>query len=208
MYSLFQYKISKEEVTSRAMWLTIWSAGRLGNQFLGEACIPLGSLDLSDPGEQWYQLHDFVETGIVLPARLTSPLSGQRSASPSHRSRANAFSRSTTPASRRGSTKSLALGSQDGDSQPPASTETEKKSMPRQVSTDSEPADHQHLVVTQGEKRGSADSIIPVITVAEESQGGMSKGKWLNFHCFFFYIINIHSCHYYNLCYVITQIWY
>lgn len=160
------------------MWLTIWSAGRLGNQFLGEACIPLGSLDLSDPGEQWYQLHDFVETGVVLPAHLTSPLLGQRShASPSHRSRANAFSRSTTPASHRGSTKSLTVGSQEGDSQAPitsvTTTEMEKKSMPRQASTDSDPAHHQHLVITQGEKRGSADSIIPVITVDKES-GGVS----------------------------------
>ena len=157
------------------MWLTVWSAARLGNQFLGEACIPLGALDLTDPGEQWYQLHDFVETGVILPAHLTSPLPGQRQAShasPSHRIRANAFSRSATPASHRGSAKSSASGIHDSGSPSPVpsdNTEAGKKLLSRQLSTDSDPALHQHLVISQGEKRGSADSIIPVITVDDGS---------------------------------------
>ena len=162
-----QYKISKEDVTSRAMWLTVWSAGRLGNQFLGEACIPLGSLDLSDPGEQWYQLHDFVESGVVLPSNLTgsaSPLPGH---TPSHhRTRAHAFSRSPTPGSRRGSSKSSesldksSLGREKS---------TSKSSLVHQASVDSEAAqDPHHLLITQGEKRGSSDSIIPVITIDNE----------------------------------------
>ena len=167
-----QYKISEEEVTSRAMWLTVWSAGRLGNQFLGEVCIPLGSLDLSDPGEQWYQLHDFYETGVILPPQLSSSHdsthSRPSSASPSHRQRSHAFSR--------GSLKSASSGgSQDTDSFEsfvPATSlaQSTRKSLPHQISLDSDTAqDYQHLVIPQGEKRGSADSIIPVITIGSES---------------------------------------
>ena len=174
-----QYKIGQEDVTSRAMWMTVWSAGRLGNQFLGEACIPLGSLDLTDPGQRWYQLHDFVETGVVLPPNLTSAPSAQGSShsphSPSqHRTRANAFSRSATPASRRESIKSMASddgesGSQSPVPAPASQDKLPSKSMPpRQASTDSD-AGHLHLVIPQGEKRGSSDSIIPLIKVEDET---------------------------------------
>lgn len=141
-------------------------------------CIPLGSLDLTDPGERWYQLHDFVETGVILPVSLTSSSSAdqgpRRQGSPSHRGRANAFSRSTTPASRPGSTKSLESGDRESKSQSPVpappndNLEVAAKSMPRQASTDSDTY-HQHLVIPQGEKRGSADSIIPVINIEGES---------------------------------------
>ena len=169
-----QYKIGSEDVTSRALWLTVWSAGRLGNQFLGEACIPLGSLDLTDPGERWYQLHDFVETGVVLPQNLIgnrsgSPASGQ---SPSlHRTRANAFSRSPTPVTRQDSTKSI---DREPDSQSPvpipASQEGKlvlKSMPPRQASADSD-GGQQFLIIPQGEKRGSPDSIIPLVKVDDQ----------------------------------------
>ena len=169
-----QYKISSEDVTSRAMWLTVWSAGRLGNQFLGEACIPLGSLDLTDPGQRWYQLHDFVETGVVLPPHLTSAPSTQSSSpgrSPSlHRTRANAFSRSTTPVSRQDSTKSIdrESGSQSPVPVPASQGKLVPKSMPpRQASADSD-GGQQFLVIPQGEKRDSQDSIIPLIKIENQ----------------------------------------
>lgn len=168
-----QYKIAKEDVTSRAMWLTVWSAGRLGNQFLGEACIPLSSLDLSDPGEQWYQLHDFVESGVILPTNMAgsaSPLPGH--APSHHRTRAHAFSRSPTPGSRRSSTKSLDSGDKSSHAPSPVpinvASPLSQSSLPHQASVDSQ--DQHHLVITQGEKRGSSDSIIPVITVDTDKE--------------------------------------
>lgn len=172
-----QYKIGSEDVTSRAMWLTVWSAGRLGNQFLGEACVPLGSLDLTDPGQRWYQLHDFVETGVVLPPNLTTAPSTQsgthspRHSSALHRTRANAFSRSSTPVSRQDSTKSIdrESGSQSPVPIPASQGKLTPKSMPpRQASTDSDAGGQQSLVIPQGEKRGSEDSIIPLIKIEDQ----------------------------------------
>lgn len=153
------------------MWLTVWSAGRIGNQFLGEACIPLGPLDLTDPGEQWYQLHDFVETGVILPSSSSSGRHSRTSPTSSlHRTRANAFSRSSTPSSRRGSIKSTTSGSHEAESPAPAAAlqPATNKPIPHQLSVDSDAVCDQHMVIPQGEKRGSADSIIPVITIDYE----------------------------------------
>ena len=156
------------------MWLTVWSAARIGNEFLGEACIPLGSLDLTDPGQRWYQLHDFIETGVVLPPNLTSVPSTQGSSgghSPAqHRTRANAFSRSSTPVSRQDSTKSMdrESGSQSPIPVPASQGKLVPKSMPpRQASGDSD-GGKQFLVIAQGEKRGSEDSIIPLIKIEDQ----------------------------------------
>jgi hypothetical protein len=157
------------------MWLTVWSAARIGNQFLGEACIPLGSLDLTDPGQRWYQLHDFTETGVILPPNLTSAPSTQgsssgRRSSAQHRTRANAFSRSSTPVSRQDSTKSIdrESGSQSPVLVPSSQGKLVPKSMPpRQASADSD-GGRQFLVIAQGEKRGSEDSIIPLIKIEDQ----------------------------------------
>ena len=65
----YQYEVpSVDDLTGRALWLTIWHTSKLtSNSFLGEACIPLVTLDLDNPSEQWYTLHDFTESGIILP---------------------------------------------------------------------------------------------------------------------------------------------
>ena len=165
------------------MWITVWSAGRLGNQFLGEACVPFSSLDLTDPGQRWYQLHDFVETGVVLPPNLTSApstLSRSGQSSAQHRTRSNAFSRSPTPASpsRRDSTKSTASDDHERESGSQSSISTPSKlvltpSPPRRASAESEQevGKGSGLIIPQGEKRDSSDSIIPLIKVEEQKVG-------------------------------------
>ena len=56
--------ISKSELSSRTLLLTVWDWSRFGrNQFLGEVHLPLSSLELADsynqPG-QWYLLQEKV----------------------------------------------------------------------------------------------------------------------------------------------------
>ena len=60
---LVQYDLSKSELSSRTLLLTVWDWNRFGtNQFLGEIRLPLASLDsLSQDGlDQWYLLPDKV----------------------------------------------------------------------------------------------------------------------------------------------------
>ena len=56
-----QYKLSKSELNSRTLWLSVWDWDRFGrNQFLGEVYIPLASLDLTMSGSEWYSLQEKV----------------------------------------------------------------------------------------------------------------------------------------------------
>ncbi len=59
-----QYDISKSELGSRTLLLTVWDWSRFGrNQFLGEVRLPLSSLELTDSysqPDQWYMLQDKV----------------------------------------------------------------------------------------------------------------------------------------------------
>ena len=63
---LVQYDLSKSELSSRTLLLTVWNWNRFGsNQFLGDIRLPLASLDLTvsrDKGglDQWYLLQDKV----------------------------------------------------------------------------------------------------------------------------------------------------
>ena len=62
-----QYKLSKSELNSRTLWLSVWDWDRFGrNQFLGEVHIPLASLDLSISSSGWYNLQDKVHVVFVL----------------------------------------------------------------------------------------------------------------------------------------------
>ena len=84
--SIQQYSVVKDDVTQRAIWLSVWDQDRFGsNKFLGELCLPLSSLDLSDSTPFWYKLQDFAEAGGILhsapvpsassPTSPTSPTS-------------------------------------------------------------------------------------------------------------------------------------
>ncbi len=65
---LTQYKVSKSELDSRTLWLSVWDWDRFGrNQFLGEVHLPLSSLDLRDTGEHWHVLQDKVCNMITSP---------------------------------------------------------------------------------------------------------------------------------------------
>ena len=59
-----QYDISKSGLSSRSLLLTVWDWSRFGrSQFLGEVCLPLSSLELTDScsqPDQWYLLQDKV----------------------------------------------------------------------------------------------------------------------------------------------------
>ena len=60
LYSI-QYKITRTEVTSHTLWLSVWDWDRFGrNQFLGEVRLPLSSADLNDKEDHWHTLQDQV----------------------------------------------------------------------------------------------------------------------------------------------------
>ena len=56
-----QYTLSKPELKSRTLSLSVWDWDRFGrNQFLGEIYLPLSLLDLTNSNSQWYSLRDKV----------------------------------------------------------------------------------------------------------------------------------------------------
>ncbi len=56
-----QYKVSRSELSSRTLSVSVWDWDRLGrNQFLGGVHLDLSSLDLSDISESWFVLQDKV----------------------------------------------------------------------------------------------------------------------------------------------------
>ena len=61
-----QYKMSKSDLTSTTLWLSVWSRDRFSaNLLLGEAYLPLSSLDLDCIQDQWYKLQGRVSVLIV-----------------------------------------------------------------------------------------------------------------------------------------------
>ena len=80
LYSIQQYSVVKDDLNQRAVWLSVWDQDRFGsNKFLGELCLPLSSLDLSDSIPYWYKLQDFAEAGGILHA---TPVPSASSPSP------------------------------------------------------------------------------------------------------------------------------
>ena len=62
MYTYIQYgNISEVEIRKKTLWVSVWHWDRYGrNQFLGEVCLPLSSLDLTDSTDKWFTLQDRV----------------------------------------------------------------------------------------------------------------------------------------------------
>ena len=56
-----------DDLTSRTLWLSVWDWDGIGrNQFLGEVCLPISSMDLNDPSPSWYTLLEKVCDTIVM----------------------------------------------------------------------------------------------------------------------------------------------
>ena len=78
-----QYSVVQDDLKQRAVWLSIWDQDRFGsNKFLGELCLPLSSLDLSDSTPYWYKLQDFAEAGGILPSTPVPSVSSPTSSNP------------------------------------------------------------------------------------------------------------------------------
>ena len=58
---LSQYNVAQSEVAKKTLCLSVWDWDRFGrNSFLGEVCVPLSELDLSEKMEKWWPLVDTV----------------------------------------------------------------------------------------------------------------------------------------------------
>lgn len=61
MILIFQYTITKSELETRTLWITVWNSGTLGrNEFLGEVNIPLDYYQFNDTSPRWHKLQDRV----------------------------------------------------------------------------------------------------------------------------------------------------
>lgn len=63
-----QYKVKSQDLVDHTLWVTVWNAGKMKSKsFLGETCIAMGRASLHHHMvERWYELHDFVDTGVVM----------------------------------------------------------------------------------------------------------------------------------------------
>ena len=61
-----QYNVPQSELPKKTLCLSVWDWDRFGrNSFLGEVCVPLSELDLSEKMEKWWPLVDTVSVLCV-----------------------------------------------------------------------------------------------------------------------------------------------
>ena len=58
--SPIQYPLAKDDLGSRAVWITVWSKNNWQSVFLGETCISLAAIDLMKTSfRRWLRLWDY-----------------------------------------------------------------------------------------------------------------------------------------------------
>ena len=60
-FLLWQNKLLRCDIGTRELWVSVWDWDKFGrNKFLGEVRFPLGSKNLTDSRELWYNLQEKV----------------------------------------------------------------------------------------------------------------------------------------------------